>query len=100
PRIRVAGRNEAEIGEEPPKMPLNDTLWVSDRKSGLRLAHLIAWTAGSALGLAAYRGLWPKLGSGAASWAWIFLGVYNLVMGAALGTILTGIGVMAYRRRR
>jgi hypothetical protein len=63
----------------------------------LRIGHLLGWTVASALGFAAYRGITPRLGPSSPS---VFLGVYDSVMGLALGTILTGVGIMAYRRRR
>jgi hypothetical protein len=63
----------------------------------LRIARLLFWTVASALGFAAYRGITPTLGPGA---SWGLLGVYDSVMGRALGTILTGVGIMAYRRWR
>ncbi len=63
----------------------------------LRIAHLLWWTAASALGFAAYHGITPRrfLREGAD-----FFVVYDSVMGLALGTILTGVGIMAYRRWR
>jgi hypothetical protein len=63
----------------------------------LRIAHLLGWTVASALGFAAYQGITPRLGPGASL---VLLGVYDSVMGLALGTILTGVGIMAYRRWR
>jgi hypothetical protein len=70
----------------------------SHRKNRPGIVHMMAWTLGCGLGFAAYRGLSPPWTMPAAtrplSWA------YNLVMGAALGTILTGAGVLAYRRSR
>jgi hypothetical protein len=63
----------------------------------LRIAHLLCWTVASALGFAAYHGITPKLGPNAPR---VFLGVYDSVMGLALGTILTGVGIMAYRHWR
>lgn len=69
------------------------------KSGGLRLsiAHLLCWIAASALGFAAYQRISPtplRLGPA------LVVGVYNLVMGMALGTILTGVGIMAYRRWR
>ena len=63
----------------------------------LRIAHLLGWTVASAVGFAAYRGITPRLGLGA---SWAVLGVYDSVMGLALGTILSGVGIMGYRRWR
>ena len=58
----------------------------------------MVWVLGCALGFAAYRGMmppWPMpVKIRALSWA------YNLAMGAAFGTILTGAGVLVYRRLR
>ncbi len=61
----------------------------------LRIAHLLWWTAASAMGFAAYDGITPKrfLRDRAD-----FFVVYDSVMGLVLGTILTGAGIMAYRR--
>ena len=64
-------------------------------RARLRIAHLLGWTVASALGFAAYRGITPRPAPGAPS---VIIGVYDSVMGLALGTILTGVGVMAYRR--
>ncbi len=63
----------------------------------LKIAHLLWWTAASALGFAAYHEITPTrfLREGAD-----FFVVYNSVMGLALGTILTGAGIMTYRRWR
>jgi hypothetical protein len=63
----------------------------------LRIAHLLWWTAASALGFAAYHGITSRrfLREGAN-----FFLVYDSVMGVVLGTILTGVGIMAYRRWR
>ena len=63
----------------------------------LRIAHLLGWTVASAVGFAAYHGITPRLGPGA---SWALLGVYASVMGLALGTILTGVSIMGYRRWR
>ncbi len=75
--------------------------WDDETSAGLaprlRIAHLLCWTAASALGFAAYRGITPSLGPGSPR---VYLGVYDSVMGLALGTILTGVGIMAYRRWR
>ncbi len=75
--------------------------WDDEISAGLaprlRIAHLLCWTAASALGFAAYRGITPSLGPGSPR---VYLGVYDSVMGLALGTILTGVGIMAYRRWR
>jgi hypothetical protein len=67
----------------------------------LRIGHLLVWILGCALGFAAYReltprGLMPPMPPRIRS-----LSVaYNLVMGVALGTLLTGVGVLAHRRGR
>jgi hypothetical protein len=62
------------------------------------IGHLMAWTVGCALGFGAYGALSPP-------WqlppkTFILGWAYNLTMGAAFGTILTGAGIMAYRRWR
>ena len=70
----------------------------SRRGNQLGLRHLMAWVLGCALGFAAYRGMmppWPMpVKIRILSWA------YNLAMGSAFGTILTGAGVLVYRRLR
>jgi hypothetical protein len=64
----------------------------------LRISHLLVWTLGCAVGFAAYGWLtppWPMPPKTQfLSWA------YNLLMGVALGTLLAGAGVLAYRRGR
>src|SRR6478752_2155733 len=64
---------------------------------GLRIGHLVGWTAASALGFAAYRAITPALGPASPR---LLLGVYDSVMGLALGTTLTGVGIIALRRWR
>jgi hypothetical protein len=62
------------------------------------IVQMMAWIFGCGLGLAAYRVLspwWTMHGA-----MGILSGVYDLVMGTALGTILTGSGLLAYRRAR
>jgi hypothetical protein len=70
----------------------------SCRGHQLGVSHLMVWVLGCALGFAAYRGLmppWPMpMKTRILSWA------YNLAMGSAFGTILTGTGVLVYRRLR
>jgi hypothetical protein len=70
---------------------------TSDRKPRLLVSHLLAWTAGCALGFAAYRGLTPD--NYKPRFRSLALG-YNLCMGMVLGTILTGCGLLACRRWR
>ena len=74
--------------------------WDNQTSAGLaprlRIAHLLCWTVASAFGFAAYRGITPSLAPG----VYIGIGVYDSVMGLALGTILTGVSIMAYRRWR
>ena len=70
---------------------------TNGRGPRLRIAHLLVWIAGSALGFAAYHEFSPrpeKLGAA------IVVAMYNSGMGIALGTILTGVGIMLHRRRR
>ena len=64
----------------------------------LRMGHLLIWVVGCALGFAAYRSItplnvWPPI------WRTIVMS-YSLAMGTAFGTILTGCGLLAYRRWR
>jgi hypothetical protein len=63
---------------------------------------LLIWVVGCAIGFAAYRSImpdrlamsrWPPRGLAAVT-------VHSLAMGTAAGTILTGCGLMACRRRR
>ncbi len=79
-------------------MTSETNLIAQGRGPRLRIAHLLCWIAGSALGFAAYHQISPSPNPGRA----VFIGVYiyNSVMGMALGTILTGVGIMAYRRWR
>lgn len=70
----------------------------SHRGNQVGVRHLAAWVFGCALGFAAYRGLMPP-------WPMpvktrILSGAYNLAMGSAFGTILTGTGVLISRRLR
>jgi hypothetical protein len=64
----------------------------------LRVSHLLVWTLGCAVGFAAYRWLTPPgpmpTRTRVLSWA------YDLLMGVAFGTLLAGVGVLAYRRGR
>ena len=66
----------------------------SQREPRLTVAHLLLWTLGCALGFTAYRGLVfdpnPRFQA-------VFVG-YNLAMGIAFGTILTGSGLLVWRR--
>ena len=64
----------------------------------LRMGHLLIWVVGCALGFAAYRSITPARIARPRDLA-IVTG-YSLAMGAALGAILTGCGLMAYRRWR
>ena len=64
----------------------------------LRISHLLVWTLGCAVGFAAYGWLtppWPMPPK-----TQFLSGAYNLLMGVALGTLLAGAGVLAYRRGR
>jgi hypothetical protein len=72
-------------------------LIAKGRGPRLRIAHLLFWIAGSALGFAAYHEFSPTPEKLSAT---LFIGMYNAGMGVALGTILTGVGVMVYRRWR
>ena len=72
-------------------------LIAKGRGPRLRIAHLSSWTAASALGFAAYRQVSPSPQEPGVA---LFVGMYNSGMGMALGTILTGVGVMVYRRWR
>ena len=66
------------------------------REPRLQMGHLLIWVVGCAVGFAAYRWITPPhIG--------IFRGLaivsgYSLAMGMAFGTILTGCGLLAYRR--
>jgi hypothetical protein len=79
------------------KMTCDVNQIANGRGPRLRIGHLVFWIAGSALGFAAYHEFSPRperLGMA------LIVGMYNSVMGMALGTILTGVGIMAYRRWR
>ncbi len=74
----------------------------SHRRPHPRIMHLVIWTAGCALGFAAYRGLlpwWLRMPSAKAK-VIPFMATYNLAMGMVLGTILAGVGILAARRWR
>ena len=64
----------------------------------LKMGHLLVWVVGCAVGFAAYRSIMPARISQIRGRA-IVTG-YSLAMGTAFGTILTGCGLMAYRRWR
>jgi hypothetical protein len=68
------------------------------RQSGMQTGHLLAWVVGCAVGFTAYRSITPAPIPTIRGVA-IVTG-YNLAMGTAVGTILTGCGLMAYRRHR
>jgi hypothetical protein len=70
---------------------------ANGRGPRLRIAHLFCWAAGSALGFAAYHQVSPSPQKPEIA---LFVGMYNSVMGMALGAILTGIGIMAYLQWR
>jgi len=75
--------------------------WYNETSVGpaprLRIAHLLWWTAASALGFATYHGITSARFLRERR---VFFVVYDSVMGLALGTILTGVGIMTYRRWR
>jgi hypothetical protein len=64
----------------------------------LRIGHLLVWVVGCAVGFAAYRSITPAHITNPRGLA-IVTG-YSLAMGTAFGTILTGCGLLAYRRWR
>ena len=70
---------------------------ANDHRPRLRIAHLLCWIAGSALGFEAYHRLVPITLNPRTV---VAVGVYNSLMGMCLGTILTGVGIMVYRRWR
>jgi hypothetical protein len=70
---------------------------ANDRGPRLSIAHLLCWIAGSALGFEVYHRLVPTTLNPRAA---LIVGVYISIMGICLGTILTGVGIMAYRRWR
>jgi hypothetical protein len=61
------------------------------------MGHLLIWVVGCAVGFAAYRSITPPRMKPR---EWAIVTGYSLAMGTALGTILTGCGLLAYRRRR
>ena len=63
----------------------------------LRVGHLLIWIVGCAVGFAVYRSITPLRITNPTHLA-IVTG-YNLAMGTAFGTILTGCSLLAYRRR-
>jgi hypothetical protein len=67
-------------------------------RSELQTGHLLLWVVGCAIGFAAYRSIMPT-GLDSPRALAIVTG-YNLAMGTAAGTILTGCGLMAHRRWR
>jgi hypothetical protein len=69
------------------------------REPRLQMGHLLIWVVGCAVGFAAYRSIAPPrflLGPRGLA----FVAGYSLAMGMAFGTILTGCGLLAYRRWR
>lgn len=71
---------------------------ASRREPRLRMGHLLLWIVGCAIGLAERRPTMLEHVSSTRDRA-IIIG-YSVVSGLAIGTILTGCGLMAYRRRR
>jgi hypothetical protein len=68
------------------------------RGPGLRMGHLLLWVVGCAVGFAVMRAIVPAdLATGQQR---MMLLSSNIVWGTALGTVLTGCGLMAYRRWR
>ena len=63
------------------------------------MGHLLIWVVGCAVGFAAYRSITPPLGIMTPRGRAIVTG-YGIAMGTAFGTILTGCGLLAYRRWR
>jgi hypothetical protein len=66
------------------------------REPRLKMGHLLIWIVGCAVGFAAYRSITPA--GILTPRALAIVTGYNLVMGTAFGTILTGCGLLAYRR--
>jgi hypothetical protein len=66
------------------------------REPRMQMGHLLIWIVGCAVGFAAYRSITPPRIRTPRDLA-IVTG-YNLAMGTAFGTILTGCGLLAYRR--
>ena len=97
----VGSRTKTGFNPVEGRVPDVSATWDDEASTGLaprlRIAHLLYWTVASALGFAAYRAITPSLGPSSPR---VYLGVYNSVMGLALGTILTGVGIIAYRRWR
>jgi hypothetical protein len=71
---------------------------TAGRAPRLRMGHLLVWVVGCAVGFAAYRSITPTRITNPRGLA-IVTG-YSLAMGTAFGTILTGCGLLAYRRWR
>jgi hypothetical protein len=63
------------------------------------MGHLLIWIVGCAVGFSAYRSITPSPADLTPSGLVIVTG-YNLAMGTAFGTILTGCALLAYRRWR
>jgi hypothetical protein len=68
------------------------------REPRLQMGHLLIWIVGCAVGFAAYRSITPLRITTLRGQA--IVSGYSLAMGTAFGTILTGCGLMAYRRWR
>ena len=72
---------------------------TAGRAPRLRTGHLLLWIFGCAVGFAAYRSITPsRLITTPRSL--VLVTGYDLAMGTAFGTILTGCGLLAYRRWR
>jgi hypothetical protein len=69
------------------------------RESWLRVGHLVTWIVGCAIGLAAYRSIAPSPEI-LTPLTMVIAVVYNLAMGMAFGTLLTGCALLARRRWR
>lgn len=70
----------------------------SPHDSRLRMGHLLTWIVGCAVGFSAYRSITPRGILGPRPLAVVTS--YSLAMGMACGAILTGCGLLTYRRWR
>lgn len=73
-------------------------LATANRATRLTMGHLAIWVIGCAVGFGAYRSIMPR--RAAPPRVMVLVSCYGLAMGTAFGTILTGCGLMAYRRQR
>lgn len=73
---------------------------IAARTKGLKIVHIVGFAAGCAVGFAFYHNLLPTPVAGRPRSPSLWVSFYGLAMGSAMGVILTGVGIMAVRRRR